>query len=88
MQLERVIESVLQTLVLFFFAFCGPTGAAARFEKCYGHWPPMDEVRDWVQRRSLSGVQGQRIQCTSFSSQLKQFPKQIIENLNVKIIWL
>jgi len=24
------------------------TGAAARFKKCYGHWPPTDEARDWV----------------------------------------
>jgi len=24
------------------------SGAAARFEKCCGHWPPMYEARDWV----------------------------------------
>jgi len=50
-------------------------------------WPLATHGRSegWVQRRSPSGVQGKEF--SALLSQLKQLPKQIIENLNVKIVW-
>jgi len=67
------------------------SGAAARFEKCYDHyshlltydhWPPMNERG--IEFRGGALVESRDKEFSAFLSQLKQFPKQIIENLNVK----